>query len=238
MSVAEVRCLPPECGGHRATRPPIGSVGRALGPWSLQPSHRTGGLRRPCRLELVLHAVRIPGSSLPGAIVGAYMQTVRARPLLGAVLCALIVVVAPLLLWSGGVDRRVRRLHGRWLSLAEARCAADVDDGEVVGKVPIRTRPSWRLASTAGIDRSKHPNPLWARWPRRHHGDVDHDANDPLDPRRPPDWGEWMCPDCGEDGAALLPTTGPARTAAQRSTDWRASPRPPCSRRRGCRWGR
>ncbi len=40
---------------------------------------------------------------LPGAIVGAYMQTVRARPLLGAVLCALIVVVAPLLLWSAGL---------------------------------------------------------------------------------------------------------------------------------------
>jgi hypothetical protein len=35
---------------------------------------------------------------LPGAIVGAYMQTARARPLLGAVLFVAIVVVVPALL--------------------------------------------------------------------------------------------------------------------------------------------
>ena len=40
---------------------------------------------------------------LPGAIVGAYMQTVRARPLLGAALCVLIVVVVPALLWPAGL---------------------------------------------------------------------------------------------------------------------------------------
>lgn len=31
-------------------------------------------------------------------------------------------------------------------------------------------------------------------------GPVDHDVNDPLDPLYPLLWGEWMCPDCGEDG--------------------------------------
>ena len=40
---------------------------------------------------------------LPGAIVGAYLQTVRARPLLGAILFVLIVVVVPALLWPAGV---------------------------------------------------------------------------------------------------------------------------------------
>lgn len=29
---------------------------------------------------------------------------------------------------------------------------------------------------------------------------VDSDANDPLDPLYPFYWGEWLCPDCGEDG--------------------------------------
>jgi hypothetical protein len=40
---------------------------------------------------------------LPGALVGAYMQTVRARPLLGAVLFVLIVVIVPALLWPAGL---------------------------------------------------------------------------------------------------------------------------------------
>ncbi len=40
---------------------------------------------------------------LPGAIVGGYMQSVRARPLLGALLFAAIVVVVPALLWPAGV---------------------------------------------------------------------------------------------------------------------------------------
>ena len=40
---------------------------------------------------------------LPGAIVGAYLQAVRARPLLGAVLFVLIVVVVPAFLWPAGV---------------------------------------------------------------------------------------------------------------------------------------
>jgi hypothetical protein len=40
---------------------------------------------------------------LPGAIVGAFMQTVRARPLLGALLCAAIVVAVPTFLWPAGV---------------------------------------------------------------------------------------------------------------------------------------
>jgi hypothetical protein len=40
---------------------------------------------------------------LPGAIVGAYMQTVRARPVLGAVLFVVIVVVVPALLWPAGL---------------------------------------------------------------------------------------------------------------------------------------
>ena len=39
---------------------------------------------------------------LPGAIVGAYLQTVRARPLLGAVLFVVIVVVVPVFLWPAG----------------------------------------------------------------------------------------------------------------------------------------
>jgi hypothetical protein len=40
---------------------------------------------------------------LPGAIVGAYMQTVRARPVLGALLFVLIVVIVPALLWPAGL---------------------------------------------------------------------------------------------------------------------------------------
>ena len=40
---------------------------------------------------------------LPGAIVGAYMQTVRARPLLGALLFVAIVVVIPAFLWPAGL---------------------------------------------------------------------------------------------------------------------------------------
>jgi hypothetical protein len=40
---------------------------------------------------------------LPGAIVGAYLQTVRGRPLLGALVCFTIVVVVPALLWSAGL---------------------------------------------------------------------------------------------------------------------------------------
>jgi hypothetical protein len=39
---------------------------------------------------------------LPGAVVGAYMQAVRARPLLGALLCAAIVVAVPAFLWPAG----------------------------------------------------------------------------------------------------------------------------------------
>jgi hypothetical protein len=42
--------------------------------------------------------------ALPGAIVGAYMQTVRARPLFGALLCVLIVVVVPVLLVPAGLS--------------------------------------------------------------------------------------------------------------------------------------
>ena len=49
---------------------------------------------------------------LPGAVVGAYMQTVRARPVLGALLCALIVVVVPLLLWSAGLTGVFADLSG------------------------------------------------------------------------------------------------------------------------------
>jgi hypothetical protein len=40
---------------------------------------------------------------LPGAIVGTYMQTVRARPTFGALLFALIVIAVPFLLWSAGL---------------------------------------------------------------------------------------------------------------------------------------
>ncbi|HEX4687989.1 MAG TPA: hypothetical protein VH228_14515 [Nocardioides sp.] len=40
---------------------------------------------------------------LPGAMVAAYMRTVCARPLMGAVLFALIVVVVPALLWPAGL---------------------------------------------------------------------------------------------------------------------------------------
>lgn len=40
---------------------------------------------------------------LPGALVGVYMQTVRARPVLGAVLFVLIVVIVPALLWPAGL---------------------------------------------------------------------------------------------------------------------------------------
>ena len=50
---------------------------------------------------------------LPGAIVGAYTQTLRARPLLGAVLFVLIVVVIPALLWPAGVTGDFSQLSNR-----------------------------------------------------------------------------------------------------------------------------
>jgi hypothetical protein len=50
---------------------------------------------------------------LPGAIVGAYMQTIRARPLLGAVLFVLIVVVIPALLWPAGLTGDFSELSRR-----------------------------------------------------------------------------------------------------------------------------
>ena len=40
---------------------------------------------------------------LQGAIVGAYMQTFRARPVFGAALFVLIVVVIPALLWPADI---------------------------------------------------------------------------------------------------------------------------------------
>jgi hypothetical protein len=40
---------------------------------------------------------------LPGAIVGAYEQTVRGWPVLGAVLFAQIVVMVPALPWPAGL---------------------------------------------------------------------------------------------------------------------------------------
>jgi hypothetical protein len=51
---------------------------------------------------------------LPGAIVGVYMQTVRARPLLGVVLFTAIVVVVPALLWPAGLTGDFSRLSGRF----------------------------------------------------------------------------------------------------------------------------
>ncbi|MGC4110780.1 MAG: hypothetical protein QM747_10230 [Nocardioides sp.] len=41
--------------------------------------------------------------ALPGAVVGAYLHTVRGRAALGAIWCFLIVVVAPLLVWTAGL---------------------------------------------------------------------------------------------------------------------------------------
>jgi hypothetical protein len=40
---------------------------------------------------------------LPGAIVGAYLQTIRGRAIAGALACFTIVVVVPLLLWAAGL---------------------------------------------------------------------------------------------------------------------------------------
>ena len=40
---------------------------------------------------------------LPGAAVGAYLQTVRGRPVLGAICCLVIVVAVPALLWPAGL---------------------------------------------------------------------------------------------------------------------------------------
>lgn len=40
---------------------------------------------------------------LPDAIVGAYLQTVRGRPVMGAFFCFVTVVILPLLLWSAGI---------------------------------------------------------------------------------------------------------------------------------------
>jgi hypothetical protein len=50
---------------------------------------------------------------LPGGIVGGYMQTVRARPLVGALLFALIVVVVPALLWPAGLTGDFSELSKR-----------------------------------------------------------------------------------------------------------------------------
>jgi hypothetical protein len=50
---------------------------------------------------------------LPGAIVGVYMQTVRARPLLGAVLFVMIVVVVPALVWPAGLTGDFTELSRR-----------------------------------------------------------------------------------------------------------------------------
>ena len=50
---------------------------------------------------------------LPGAIVGAYMQTVRARPLLGALLFVAIVVVIPAFLWPAGLTGDFSELSRR-----------------------------------------------------------------------------------------------------------------------------
>jgi len=50
---------------------------------------------------------------LPGAIVGAYMQTLRARPVLGAVLFVLIVVIVPALLWPAGLTGDFSNLSRR-----------------------------------------------------------------------------------------------------------------------------
>jgi hypothetical protein len=50
---------------------------------------------------------------LPGALVGAHMQTVRARPLLGALLFVLIVVIVPALLWPAGLTGDFSELSNR-----------------------------------------------------------------------------------------------------------------------------
>ena len=50
---------------------------------------------------------------LPGAIVGAYMQTVRARPLLGALLFVAIVVFIPAFLWPAGLTGDFSELSRR-----------------------------------------------------------------------------------------------------------------------------
>ena len=50
---------------------------------------------------------------LPGAIVGAYMQMVRARPVFGAALFVLIVVVIPALLWPAGITGDFSELSRR-----------------------------------------------------------------------------------------------------------------------------
>ncbi len=50
---------------------------------------------------------------LPGAVVGAYMQTVRGRPLLGAVLFAAIVLLVPALLWPAGLTGDFSQLSNR-----------------------------------------------------------------------------------------------------------------------------
>jgi hypothetical protein len=40
---------------------------------------------------------------LPAALVGAYFHALRGRPVRGALLCFLIVVVVPALLWVAGI---------------------------------------------------------------------------------------------------------------------------------------
>lgn len=50
---------------------------------------------------------------LPGALIGAYMQTVRARPLIGAALFVLIVVVVPALLLPAGLTGDFSELSRR-----------------------------------------------------------------------------------------------------------------------------
>ncbi len=49
---------------------------------------------------------------LPGAIVGAYLHSVRRRPLLGAAVCFVIVVIVPMLLWSAGLTGVFADLSG------------------------------------------------------------------------------------------------------------------------------
>ena len=84
----------------------------ALGSRSMEPGGRADRVRRAGGVELVLHAVRFL-FVLPGAIVGAYMQTVRARPLLGALLFVAIVVVIPAFLWPAGLTGDFSELSRR-----------------------------------------------------------------------------------------------------------------------------
>jgi hypothetical protein len=49
---------------------------------------------------------------LPGALVGAYFQSLRGRPVVGAMVCFIILVVVPVFMWSAGLTGLFANITG------------------------------------------------------------------------------------------------------------------------------